>query len=225
MIKQDFIYDPSLVLYLPLWKLDGASFADHSAYGHLCTVTGALWTPNGRKFDGDDYIDCGTGASINLVQEFTLEAWFKFSNTGSNEFILYKGNESGIAEQAWFIMKNTSEKIRLASSDDSGFLLDFAANTTLTVDTFYHAVCTYDKDTGLGIIYLNGINDGSSTISGTIPDNAPLSLTLGARDRSGEPAPNDVFLTGTIGEVRIYNRILTPLEIQNNYLATKWRYR
>ena len=27
-----------------------------------------------------------------------------------------------------------------------------------------------------------------------------------------------------IGEVRLYNRRLTPLEVQHNYLATKWRY-
>ena len=32
-------------------------------------------------------------------------------------------------------------------------------------------------------------------------------------------------LGGTMGEVRIYNRALTPLEIQHNYLATKWRYK
>lgn len=29
---EGFILDPRLVLYLPLWKLDGASFAGHSAY-------------------------------------------------------------------------------------------------------------------------------------------------------------------------------------------------
>ena len=30
---------------------------------------------------------------------------------------------------------------------------------------------------------------------------------------------------GLIGEVRIYKRALTPLEVQHNYLATKGRYR
>ena len=53
----DFIFDPSLVLYLPLYELDGASFMSKDAYGHLCTVTGATWTPRGRSFDGtDDHI-------------------------------------------------------------------------------------------------------------------------------------------------------------------------
>ncbi len=31
-------------------------------------------------------------------------------------------------------------------------------------------------------------------------------------------------MLGTIGEVLIYNRALSPVEIQNIYLATKWRY-
>jgi len=33
------------------------------------------------------------------------------------------------------------------------------------------------------------------------------------------------FWNGTIGEVFIYNRLLTPQEIQRNYLITKWKYR
>jgi len=33
-----------------------------------------------------------------------------------------------------------------------------------------------------------------------------------------------LWLEGLIGEVRVYNRGLTPLEIHRNYLATKWRY-
>ena len=53
----NFIFDPSLVLYLPLHQRDGSSFMSKDAYGHVCTVTGAVWTPEGRLFDGvDDYI-------------------------------------------------------------------------------------------------------------------------------------------------------------------------
>ena len=32
-------------------------------------------------------------------------------------------------------------------------------------------------------------------------------------------------MAGIIGELLAYNRALTPMEIQNIYLATKWRYR
>ena len=50
MRKSDrFKYDPSLVLYLPLGELDGDKFMSRDAYGHLCAVTGATWTPNSRR--------------------------------------------------------------------------------------------------------------------------------------------------------------------------------
>ena len=42
------------VLWLPLWKLDGAQFTSKDAYGRLVTVTGAPWGPQGRPFDGVD---------------------------------------------------------------------------------------------------------------------------------------------------------------------------
>ena len=52
-----FLLDPSLVLYLPLYQLDGASFMSRDAYGHLGVNYGSTWTPQGRSFDGvDDYV-------------------------------------------------------------------------------------------------------------------------------------------------------------------------
>jgi len=33
------------------------------------------------------------------------------------------------------------------------------------------------------------------------------------------------YLDGLLGELRLYNRGLTPLEIQHNYSATNWRYK
>jgi len=53
-VKRDFIFDPSLVLYLPLYQLDGWAFMSRDAYGHLCSVTGAKWTPQGRDLDEQD---------------------------------------------------------------------------------------------------------------------------------------------------------------------------
>ena len=75
----DFIFDPSMVLYLPLYELDGASFMSKDAYGHLCTVTGALWTSQGRDFDGiDDSITLPT--AFDSLTDLTLEAWLLCNN-------------------------------------------------------------------------------------------------------------------------------------------------
>src|SRR4030042_2091010 len=73
----DSILDPSLVLYLPLPKLDGASFISGDACGHPIVNSGAFWTPRGRSFDGiDDLIDCGGSPAFDS-QQYTLTCWFR----------------------------------------------------------------------------------------------------------------------------------------------------
>jgi hypothetical protein len=69
--------DPDLVLYLPLWSADlkGDSFYSKDSYAHLCTVTGALWTPQGRHFDGvDDKIAVPYHSVFQITAEVTVEA-------------------------------------------------------------------------------------------------------------------------------------------------------
>ena len=79
----DFIFDPSLALYLPLYELDGASFMSKDAYGHSCTAIGALWRPNGRWLDGiNDYINCGADTSFDISGTMTLEVWMKRTSAG-----------------------------------------------------------------------------------------------------------------------------------------------
>ena len=47
-----------LVLYIPLWhrSLSGGSFESIDQYMHVCTVTGATWSPSGRTFGTDKLI-------------------------------------------------------------------------------------------------------------------------------------------------------------------------
>lgn len=90
---EDFC-DPYLKLYLPLYELDGSSFMSKDAYGHLCTVTGALWRPNGRWFDKtSDIITCG-----NIGTARTLCFWFKPDTT--TESILEEIDDVGVTINA-----------------------------------------------------------------------------------------------------------------------------
>ena len=76
------IHDPSLVLDLPLYELDGASFMSKDTYGHLCTVTNTLWRLDGRHFAGADFINCGTGPSLAPSNALTIEGWFYIDPAG-----------------------------------------------------------------------------------------------------------------------------------------------
>jgi hypothetical protein len=211
----NFIFDSSLVLYLPLPGLDGGSFVSRDVYGHVCTVTGALWRPGGHYFDGsDDDIDCGNHSSLNVTTAITLEVWIKLENLNDRTII---GKMQTIAGGRQYVLQidTNSYRVLLRNSADSGYLNTTNANSTLSTSAWYHLVGSWDGSKVY--YYLNGQSDGSPTASGTLLSTT-TNVMLG-RNQNGTS-----YLNATIGEARIYSRELTPAEVQHNYLATKWRY-
>ena len=213
----DFMFDPSLVLYLPLYQLGGASFMSKDAHGHLCTVAGALWRPNGRYFDGtDDKIVSASHAALATVNAFTWEIWLNPSSIstlrtaiqvtgGVNKGGSININQGGNGEmQGWFYGTDAAWH-------------GTPGTVVLTVDNFHHLVVTYDKQNFKE--YADGIFQDENAYTVSVAVAATQSAYIG-EDRIGA---ND--FTGIVGEARVYNRALTPQEIQHNYLATKWRYR
>lgn len=211
----DFIFDPSLVLYLPLYQLDGASFTSKDAYGHLCTVTGTLWTPNGRSFDGiDDYI------SSPYVQAYTLGAWVKQDGTPTETGrIIVIPKSTAVWNSPWLELALGKQPTGEFFADcNVGAVYKSAVSTeTFATNTWYYVATTYDKSNL--ILSVNGIQKAITAAAGDITRYTQIVL-IGSRS----PAPANPW-KGTIGEVFIYNRALTPLEIQHNYIATRWRYR
>ena len=213
---RDFIFDPSLVLYLPLGKLDGASFMSKEARGYLCTATGALWKPNGRLFDGvDDLITVPADSSLYSSDYVTFEMWIKPTDAGEGGFGRLWWKWSGIAGSNAYMNNGTRIQFSLGIDGTS-------KNVTTAVDSvpfgsWSHIVMVYDGANLLG--YVNAGTPVSTPATGSIDDHSGDDLALGARAYGAN------YFYGLIGEARIYNRALTPLEIQRNYLATKWRYR
>lgn len=207
------LHDSSLVLDLPLYKLDGASFMSKDAYGHLAAVTGALWTPRGREFDADDdKIVVPDHDSLDIADGLTLEGWIRVFNTG-NSSILGKATtiwtETSYTLQVW-----SNEQPAFDLSSDGGSPHALAAKA-ISLNVWYHIVGTFKRPDR--VLYINGLESAS--------DSWDNDIHVGTSDLYiGKYAGDSDTLDGMIGEVRIYNRALTPLEIQGNYLATKWRY-
>ena len=214
----DFIFDPSLVLYLPLYKLGGASFLSRDKHGHLCSVTGAIWTPRGRSFDGsDDLIDCGAGTSLDITNTITLEAWVKLSSTpAGHHSVIGKWKVATDERCYWLDMDKGANNWRFDVSHEGSDYVSVTGSAPAT--DWIHLVGTFDGTDAK--IYEGGAWVNMANGPGVINSVAANHVWVGA---SGDVP--DRFFPGLIGEVRIYNRALTPLEIQHNYLATKWRYR
>lgn len=216
-----FIRSSKPVLYTPLWKLDsgpsGGQFLSADGIGHVCTVTGALWTPQGRKFDGiDDVIDVGDIVFNPGTGGFTMMAWVKTTDITLPYLISrYSVNPD------WRMAIDNGPFTAYIIWRDAGAGICVGDGVKVVNDNNWHLLAAVrDTTAHLGIIYVDGLFDAShadTSVDVTAP--AGTSLTIGALKNDGTNS-----LDGTIGEALIYNRALTPLEVQRIYLATKWRY-
>ncbi len=218
-----FIYDPSLVLYLPLWKKDGAIFQSDDAYGHSCTVTTATWTPQGYNFAGADYITVPDNICLRNFANFSIMAWFKTLTdfSGGEGYVAAKYTTAGDAYIGLII--RTTNKAGFDYRDDDAVEPAGLSSIAVVNDGIWHcALFSRNTFTPYRFLMLDGIVQASGTVGiGTgLMSEADLNIRIGARSYS-TPAS---FYTGLIGEFLFHNRALSILEGQRLYLATKWRY-
>lgn len=211
----DFIFDPSLVLYLPLHELDGVAFQSKDAYRHPCTATGAIWRPTGRYFDGtDDYIAAGNHTAINNCK--TVEAWFQSTRASTEQGIVSRYLDN---TNRWLIVIRASDnKIKMFHPPASNYIIQ-SDNAIGGDGEWHHMAVTYD---GTLQMYVDSYLQASTSTYDPLGEGDGGTVHIGTYFYNS--ATTGEF-RGLIGEVRVYNRALTPLEIQRNYLATKWRYR
>jgi len=229
-VRPDFIFDPSLVLYLPLYKLDGASFMSKDAYGHLCTVTGALWTPRGRGFDGvDDRITVGNESFwdtlLNGQNPFSVGFWYKADKPSDIATIWAKGNDpvfTGLYNGTHGGSPSATDfqfQIKKATDDQ----IHISITNIYAKDIWQHWSIAYDGSGNASGVEIDVNNVRQSLTIRT--DNLVPPMTNNRDLKLGIGVITTWFLSGLLGEFWLNSRMLTPQERQHNYLATKWRYR
>ena len=87
-------------------------------------------------------------------------------------------------------------------------------------NTWYHFTCVYEGDSnntsGTARIYINGVENGTASLSANRTGQIQTSnFVLGLWDGN---------LTGNIALSRMYNKVLTPIEVLQNFNATRSRY-
>jgi hypothetical protein len=207
----DFVRDQSLALYLPLYRMDGSAFMSGDAYGRPCSAGGSQWRNGSRYFDGEnDCIVVPDDPSLRVSGGLTVEAWFRPASVNKHHVLLSKG-----ADIAYNFRVRDNNRIQFYITQSDSGSKEVTTEATVSRDTWLHLA-----GTGSPLrIYINGTlsreGEAYTDIQTTLAD-----LCVGSRvDNWGAG-----FSHGDIGEVRIYNRKLTPAEIERNYLAAKWRY-
>jgi len=225
-----------LVLWIPFDEGSGTTAADRSGKGNDGTIYGAVWEKQaledlsgyrndgihygpvetrGRylralSFDGvDDYVNCGNNASLD-VKRITIMAWAYETKSGRENCIASK---EGVYRLA---INHGKPHFRIATANitwSEGYL---DGNTTIPNNEWHHLAMTYDGSKG--ILYLDGVEDGSRAITGDLLVNTQ-DLWIGGT--AGAPAAgSSQYFDGNI-DVCIYNRVLSPDEIKARYLGAR----
>jgi len=194
------------------WKFDEGtgSAALDSMDGNHGTLNGPQWTSglvNGAlDFDGlDDYVQTPVTDTLNLHgQDVSIEAWVKFNQLDYSYDCIYSYGSSGGWYTLYLSYINTLH-MRIGYHYLDG-------DTELYEDTWYHLVGVYDQTASTMTLYVNAAPDK------TIPSVSwgdPISDTyavIGAHRSLDQEHVNAV-----IDEVAVYNRPLSPEEIQDHY--------
>ena len=201
--------DPDLAAY---WKFDdgsGTTAFDSTGNGNDGVFVGdPKWVPGklggALEFDGDDYLNCGNGPSLQIQDAITIAFWFKveaFSNTweafmakGDNSYRTSRGGGTGNATH-----------LGISGTSTGGMNGWFNGTVIVTDNQWHHMAATYDGAEGR--IYIDGVLDVTSPGTGQI-NISTYDLYIGENSQA-----TGRFLHGLLDEMRIYSRALTETEI------------
>jgi hypothetical protein len=190
---------------------ENATYAvDESGSVNNGTITGsASWTSQG-KFGGaitmpdvNSYVDFSTNNFPTGSQPFTVSAWFKVYalDPGEIQYVFCYGTQSDA--HGYMLGAYNGQSI-----SGGWWNLGHDVTVSYSTDTWYHIAETYDGTNAR--LYFNGVLKDTAALAGnTMP---------GSMHHVGERLGyGGGGFRGTVDEVTVYNRSLSPEEIADYY--------
>jgi hypothetical protein len=202
-----------LVLGLLCHEGGGNILTDLSGLRNDGTINGPTWAAgqsgSALSCDGvDDYVSMG-----NILSGLTFisaSMWFRTSATAFNSVPFGKGSVGGGAtNDEWIFQFDSFGNLRFGIYNTSSIsrFVQVAPAVTAQDDQWHFAAATYDGSTIR--TYFDGSFSNSAAQSGSM-QTTTVQLRVGSDDGSQK-------YTGSVDDVRIYNRALQPDEIRRIY--------
>lgn len=225
-------------LDLPGLPGGGNKIYDRSPYGNIGAITGATWKrlPSGLwylDFDGtDDYVDCGNFTPAgDADKQLTVLYWWKGA-TGGAQIICQRDRGEN---QRSFYVGATTIKFAVNIVDDgegaTGHTKFYSNDVDYTDSIWRQFGFTFDgnlADTSEASrrlrMFLNGARIAESSLTLAADDDittvfdSNAQVLIAAAENNGV---KDNFAEGSVALLRIYNRALSALEIQDHYQQEK----
>jgi hypothetical protein len=147
-------------------------------------------------------------ALLGLTTGMTLEAWVFPTAQGTLwRNVIIKERPGGEVYNLYSNIDTATPTVYVVRASAPTAPISAAGTAQLPVNTWSHLAATYDATTLR--LYVNGVQVGSRAVSGALLTSTGA-LRIGGNSIWGE------FFQGRIDEIRIYNRALTPTEIQTD---------
>ena len=193
----------------------GTTWYDISGNSRNLTMNSLSYSSNDGGyiiFDGSHTADSVATYSINFSNGFTVESVAKFSGSGQEGLFAFNGNGEFINVQA--------QETNIRWEVDQGS--SFETTNSLTSSTWYHVTCVYEGtsngSSATARIYINGVENNTGSLY------ADRTGTSQSQTSNFELGLHDGNLTGNIALSRMYNKVLSPSEVLQNFNYTKNRF-
>ena len=198
----------------PLTEDSGSTAYDYSGNGNDGTIngagpagTGTVTGPFGNSaydFDGsNDIIDCGFSDDYTRL---TVSCWVNWDTVNENGYVVSRYDTSSNSSAVFLLRENGT--IDWGINDGGGN--EIISGPSASTGQWYHIVGTWNGTTLK--LYVDGFERASSTNSNG-PQASADNYTIGGS------LNNEANVDGTISDVRIYSRALSPQEVQALYQA------
>lgn len=184
------------------------------------------------SFDGvDDYADFGLSSPLNGASTFTINMWCNVATLGASSILMYsRYNTQSLPRQADFLALvpgtvNLIPRIHIGTATNATF---WTADTeSVLLGEWQYVTFTMPSLTSGVECYVNGVNVAVTPT--TVGAGAGSSITLSSvvpwrLTRYIVSNGTIIYNSYLLGQLSIYNRVLTQQEILKNYNETKTRY-
>lgn len=172
-------------------------------------------TSHAMKFDGvDDGVTIGNIPALHASSsDLTISAWIKPNDLTAGVKGIFGMSGIGAGIVPYILEFNrTAARFGLAQAGTGAGAVSVTNTTNLQLGKWHHVVATrkYNSTTDWSVnLYLNGVPSGSGTIGRSGGTSQVLAI--------GRYGAHTLYFNGEIADVRMYSKVMTPLEVKALY--------
>jgi hypothetical protein len=216
------------------WPFNGNA-NDQSGNGNNGTVNGATLTTDrfgnanaAYDFDGvSDFIEVNYAQAPNFSNGITMQTWVRVDGTNTNYpcatengdfcYQFFLSSASSFSDGHYRLSLNQAAMnlvSRVGNNGGVGVGASSSDEVVISSPEWIHFVATYDN--AIMSLYINGLQQ-SQTIGSVQFAQSLATVMFG---KSMNPVQYPYFTNGKLDDIGIWNRALTPCEVQQIYTAT-----